>query len=152
MKKVKSIIVLIIMVLVMSSLQAQKRDQPFDVEKHHKEQADFFAKELSLTDTEKAAFVPLMQDYIHARFELNKEVRDAARELMKQQTKTEADYQKVIDMGLEAKIKEAELQKEYFKKFGKVLPAEKIFKYNRAERKFMQRALNNHTRREKKEF
>lgn len=145
----KSFIILITVALSVLSMHAQRNDQPFDVEKHHREQADYFAKELGLTDAEKKAFTPLMQEYIHARFSLNRDVRNAARELMKKETRTSAEYQKVIDLGLDAKIKEAELQKEYFKKFGKVLPAEKLFKYNRAERKFMQRAVKHHHRRDK---
>ena len=65
--------------------------------------------------------------------------------------RTDADYQKVIDLGLEAKIKEAALQKEYYQKFGKVLSAEKVLKYHRAEKKFMQRAVRHHKREKAKE-
>lgn len=145
MKRISIIIVLVMTMGTITAFAQQKQhNHNFDVEKHHQEQADYYAKELNLTDEERKAFIPLMEEYIHARFELNREVRVAGRELMKKETKTSADYQKVIDLGLDARIKEATLQKEYYQKFGKVLPAEKVLKYHRAEKKFMQRAVRHH--------
>lgn len=145
MKKISIIIVLAMTMGAVATFAQQKEHRhTFDVEKHHQEQADYYAKELNLTDEERKAFIPLMEEYIHARFELNREVRVAGRELMKKETKTSADYQKVIDLGLDVRIKEATLQKEYYQKFGKVLPAEKVLKYHRAEKKFMQRAVRHH--------
>ena len=144
--KAKIIIAIIASVLISMSLNAQKNDRKFDVEKHRKEQADFFTKELGLTEKEQKEFIPLMHEYVGARFELNREVRNAGRELRKKQNRESKDYQKVIDLMLDQKIKEAQLQKEYFKKFGTVLPAEKVFRYQAAEMKFMERVVKDHKR------
>lgn len=153
MKKISIIALFAMLWVSVVSVNAQRGEHrhSFDVEKHHQEQADFFVKELGLTEAEKEAFIPLMQDYVHARFALNKEVRQAGRDLRMKDERTDADYQKVIDLGLEAKIKEAALQKEYYQKFGKVLSAEKVLKYHRAEKKFMQRAVRHHKREKAKE-
>lgn len=142
----KSFILLITILLTTVSIQAQRCRHSFDVEKHHMDQADYFAQELNLTDAEKKAFIPVMQEYVQARFDLNREVRNATRDLMRKRNRTSADYQRVIDLTLDAKIQEAELQKEYFKKMGKILPAEKLFKYNATERKFMQDTVTHHRR------
>lgn len=144
--RLKSFIILAVFLLSVVSIQAQRCRHSFDVNKHRMEQTDYFAEELNLTEDEKKAFIPLMQEYIKARFELNREVRNATRELMRNSNRSASDYQKVIDLTLDSKIKEAELQKEYFKKMGKVLPAEKIFKYNEIERKFMQQTVSHHRR------
>lgn len=136
------------------SLSAQKNDRGhkhrhFDVEKHHQERADFITKELNLTEAEKKAFIPLMEEYIHARFELNREMRNAIRELRKKEVKTADDYQMLIDKDLELKQKEVELQKKYYAKFREVLSAEKVFKYGFAEKKFTQNVVKNFHKQQK---
>lgn len=148
--KEKTIIAVILSFLFLLPLSAQKREGGFDVEKHRKEQADFFTKELNLTAKEQKEFIPLMQEYLKARYELNREVRNAGRDLKRKGTNTtSADYQRAIDLMLDQKIKEAKLQKEYFKKFGTVLPAKKVFKYQAAEIRFMERAVKDHQKEER---
>ena len=50
---------------------------------------------------------------------------------------TDADYNKVIDECLDVEIKEAQLEKEYFERFKKILSPEKVYKYRNAEYKFV---------------
>lgn len=144
--KVKNIFLFILLSAFSLLLSAQedregRGRQHFDVKKHQQERADFIVKELKLTEAEKKAFIPLMEEYIYARFALNKEMRDATRELKKKTEKSSSDYQVLIDKELEMRFKEVELQKEYYKKFGKVISPEKVFKYSFAERMFTQRAV-----------
>lgn len=140
---------ILLTVLVFPSMSQKQQGQrpPFDVEKHHKERADFFIKELNLTAEEQKGFVPLLHDYFHDRYVLSKEVRDAGRQLRRNKARTDKDCQKVIDMVVDTKIKEANLQKEYYTKFRKVLPAEKVLRYHAAEMKFMQTAVKDHRQR-----
>lgn len=144
--KTKVIFIIITSFLFSLSINAQRSERKFDVEKHKQEQAKFFIKELDLTEKEQKEFIPLMQEFIYKRFELNREVRNAGRELRKNKNKASADYQKLIDLMLDTKIEEAQLQKEYYKKFGKVLPADKVLKYHSAEMKFMETMVKKHRR------
>ncbi len=49
---------------------------------------------------------------------------------------TEADYLQAIDECIGVGMKEAELEKEYYERFKKILSAEKLYKYRNAEYKF----------------
>lgn len=150
-KKIQCLFLFLVLSLSLFAQRGQHehRRPSFDVEKHHKERADFISKELNLTEAERTAFIPLMNEYIHARFALNKEMRDAIRDIMQKTTKTSSDYQLLIDKELEMNMKEVELQKMYYKKFGEVLSAEKVFKYGYAEKKFTKRAVNMYHRDQK---
>lgn len=99
---------------------------------------------MDLTPKEQADFLPLMQEYMTARFEASREARNAARALRRKENKTSADYQKVIDQILTQKEKETSLQKEYYKKFEQVLSPEKVLKYHDSEVKFMRDVVVNH--------
>lgn len=141
----KFILTLILSMLISLTAVAQRHHgRKFNAEQHRQERADFFIKEMNLTAKEQADFIPLMQEYINARFEANREARNAARELRRKANKTSADYQKVIDQMLAQKEKEVNLQKEYYKKFGQVLPPEKVLKYHSSEMKFMGEVVRNH--------
>lgn len=69
-------------------------------------------------------------------YEAGRECRKFSREVRMKDHPTEADYNRVIDECLEVKIKEAELEKEYYEKFRKILSPEKLYKYRDAEFKF----------------
>lgn len=151
--KIKSILLLISILFLSISVEAQMGSEKgrrhrggFDVEKHHQERAKFISKELNLTEEEKKAFIPVMEEFIHARFTLNRELRRAARELDRKENKTNEDYQKVIDMGLDVRAKEVELQKKYYLIFKEILSPEKIYKYHAAEKDFMHRTIQRHHR------
>ena len=45
-------------------------------------------------------------------------------------------YKDVLDICLESRIKEAEIEKEYYTKFQTILSPQKIYKYRCAEMKF----------------
>lgn len=149
--KAKNILLLLFVLLLSLSASAQKGGrgkgrQNFDVEKHHQDRANYITKELNLTEKEKEAFIPLMEEYLHARFSLNKNYRNQMRLLMKKANKSESDYQEAINAEIEMKEKEIELQKEYYKKFTEVIPAEKIFKYGFAEKRFVQKTVRHYHR------
>lgn len=49
---------------------------------------------------------------------------------------TDADYAKAVNSNLDTKIQEAQLEKEYYEKFRKILSPEKLYKYQMAESQF----------------
>jgi Spy/CpxP family protein refolding chaperone len=102
---------------------------------------------MGLTQTESQAFWPLCNELQEKKFELNRSMRGELRAIYKDlkagKTVSEADYDKVINLNFETKIKEAELEKTYYEKFRKILPADKVFKYQRAEQKFARKMFGN---------
>lgn len=144
--KIKNILLVIAFSIGLVSLNAQKssEERGFDVAQFKEKQAEFLKQELSLTDAEAKAFIPLVNEFTDKKFELNRAARTEARALRQSGSKSEADYNKALENYLNTREQEVKLEKEYYQKFKNVLPAEKVFKYQRAEKKFMQRAVENY--------
>ncbi|MFV0467851.1 MAG: hypothetical protein ACK5MK_02865 [Dysgonomonas sp.] len=126
-------------------LNVQGQDnKKFDIERFKKERIDFLIKEIGLTNQESKVFIPLCDELMSKKFELNREIRRKGREVRQKGARaTAADYESLNDQTMDNKIKEAQLDKEYYQKFKTVLSPEKIYKYQRAESKFMRRTVNN---------
>jgi len=149
--------VLIAIIICMSCLRFSAFAQQSDdkrkegFEKMKADRMEFVSKTMNLTDDEKKAFWPLCDEYQMKKFELNKPLREEIRNIMKakeqNQTVSDADYKKVIDLSIQTKIKENQLEQEYMEKFLKVIPAEKVFLYQRAEQQFGKNMMNNRDRR-----
>lgn len=108
-------------------------------EKFQKERIDYISKEMNLTEEEGSVFWPLCDELQMKKFELNKPLRNEMMKLRKGKENkiiSDADYKKLIELGSDIRIKEAQLEKEYFSKFVEVIPAEKVFIYQKAERDF----------------
>jgi hypothetical protein len=103
----------------------------------------FITEKLKLTPKEAEAFWPLANELQEKKYELNKPLREERQEQRASQTAlTEADYLKIIDANADIRIQEARLNKEYLEKFKKILSAEKIFKYQKAEEDFMRQMFS----------
>ena len=152
--KQNTFILFIFLCLCVTTASAQERHKHsnFDIETFKKEKADFVIKEAGLTQKEADQYIPLMNELSEKRFELNRQVRMESRKLKENQTKTDSDYDNVINIGLDSGIKEAQLNKEYYSKYKKILSSEKIYKSRKAEEKFMQETIskNRKNRQQKK--
>ena len=100
-------------------------------------QNDFIAKELGLSDKQRADFMPL---YNKMREEMAKESREARNVAKKVKEKgeaaTEADYESATDAYLNFRAREAEIEKSYYRKFGHILSKRQLYRLNNVERKF----------------
>ncbi|NDW09167.1 hypothetical protein [Dysgonomonas sp. 520] len=138
-----AIIILTLTVFFGVNAQQQQRRGKFDVEKFKKERIDFLVKEIGLTDQESKAFIPLCDELLTKKFEINREARRKNRELrQKGANATNVDYEMYNELQVDCKIKEAELDKEYYKKMKTILSAEKIHKYQMAEKQFVKKIVN----------
>lgn len=141
----KNIILLLLLSVSLIGANAQtKEGSSFDVEGFKKKRAEFFIKELDLSPAQAKTFIPLLNELMEKKYQLNREVRHNHRALNQKATKTDADYHKSIDLAIDNRIKEAQLQKEYMQKMKAVLPADKLYKYHHVEMKFMEQALKQH--------
>lgn len=120
------------------SAQAQegKQHRHFDKEAFLAKKNAFITAEMGLTPEEAAAFIPLCNELQEKLFEAGRECRKWSKEVRHNQNATDADYLRVIDECVSVNMKQAELEKEYFEKFKKVLSPRKLCKYKHAESKF----------------
>lgn len=126
---------------------ANQHQKKFDKERFIKDRADFYIKELKLTNEEAKNFIPMLNEFMEKKFEINRDARRARIKI--KESKTDATYKAASDAFLDAKIKEAELQKEYYQKFEKVLPIQKVFRLSKVETNFMQKIIQEHRRNHK---
>ena len=109
----------------------------FDRETFEAKRNAYIVAEVGLTPEEAAEFIPLCNELNQKKFEIGRECRMLSKKIRQKEKPTEAEYVELIDKSLEVEIEEAELKKEYFEKFKKILSPEKIYKYREAEYKFV---------------
>lgn len=114
----------------------KQKGKHFDKEAFLAKRNAYITAEVGLTPEEAEQFIPLCNELRQKMFEVGRECRKFSKQVRKQEKVTEADYTKLIDDCLEVRIKEAQLEKEYYEKFKKILSSEKLYKYREAEIKF----------------
>lgn len=126
--------------------KASDADRAKWMQEMQQHQNDFIAKELSLTDKQKADFIPLYNKMRSEVFEASKDAREEAREVKaKGDAATDADYERATKAYLDFRTREAEIIHTYYKKFSHMLSKKQLFKLDSAERKF-DRKLMQYTR------
>ena len=120
-----------------ATAQEKKEQRHFDREAFEARRNAFITAEVGLTPEEAAQFIPLCNELRQKKFEVGRECRKLSKEIRHKENPTDADYNKVIDECLDVEIKEAQLEKEYFERFKKILSPEKVYKYRNAEYKFV---------------
>ena len=148
MQKIFFITFAAVLILISSEAQAQegKGDKkPFNREAFEARRNAFITAEVGLTPEEAERFIPLCDELRRKKFELGKACRKLTKELLQKENPSDADYNRAIDECLDADIREAELEKEYFEKFREILSPEKIFKYRNAEAKFVRNFMRGGT-------
>jgi hypothetical protein len=144
MKKL-NIFLIIISVLFSFSMQllAQNGGRRFDRDDFFSKRNAYIAAAIELTTEEAAVFFPMDNDLIHKKFELGRECRKIERELREKKDKTDDECNKLLRCKEDVKEKSSKLDREYQEKFKKVLSAEKMLKYERADRDFFESYFRN---------
>lgn len=155
MKRISLSLILLLTALSWSSIamaqgdnsKERNRQQWFSEMRRYK--ADFIAKELDLTEEQKAKFVPLYEEMDAKTAQVGDEARKMEQDINKKgENVTETAYEKTAEALFEAKGKEAAIEMEYFNKFKTILTKKQLFKLKSAERKFT-RKLMDHQRNQK---
>jgi hypothetical protein len=132
------------MTLILLEGYAQdKRGVPFDKEMFLVRRNAFITAELSLTSQEAGSFLPLLEELQEKKYEAGHKCRKLSKEIKQKKNPSNADYLNTIDECLGVGIKEAELEKEYYEKFKKVLSPEKLYKYKEVEYRFAREFVKN---------
>ena len=136
--KIRYFITLVACLFCISTF-AQKKDPSNETEFRAKKQA-YMAKKAGLTQEESDKFFPLYFEFQDKKKEINKVTWKAAKKGVKPET-TEAEYEEIIDDFFDKQEIIVKLEKEYIKKYQKVLSAKKIYMIYWAEIKFSRNML-----------
>lgn len=137
--------VILILTTSMQSFAQDNRKGPeggrrFSLEELQARQKAFITEHAHLTSEEAAAFFPLFFELQKKVWETNKEARQKVG-MKRGEECTEEQYTIMINEFADAKIKIAELEKEYIDKYLKVLSAKKVLWIQHAEDKFQKEML-----------
>ena len=127
----------IIMILgfSISAAQAQKPKQGGVLnEKIKALQVAVFTEELNLTAKEAQKFWPLYNEYEKKILALNKKLRASGKKDF--DSMSDKEVEKLIESRFSLQEQKLKIEKEYYKKFKKVLSVKKVAKIPLAERKF----------------
>lgn len=116
--------------------QGGKEHKHFDREAFQAKRNAFITAEVGLTPEEAASFIPLYNELRQKMFDVGRGCRKFSKEMRSKENPTEADYTRAVNECLEVNIKEAQLEKEYYEMFRKILSPEKLYRYRNAEFKF----------------
>ena len=93
----------------------------------------FITERVNFTPEEAQAFWPLYNELRLKKAELNKKIRN---KIEPNQNSNSTDYKKLNEEKIDAELKKALLEKEYYLKYKQILSEEKIYKLYKAEREF----------------
>lgn len=132
-----------ILMLPLVIAQAQKPEgfnrRQFSPEQFVKDMTEFITKEAGLSPMEAQAFFPIyfeMQDLQRKNNEARMQLAWTINE-----HSTEADYERVLEKMNELELKDKQLEKDYLKKFHKILSYKKLYKVKMAAYRYNMVAL-----------
>jgi hypothetical protein len=138
MNRIIYIIFVVLTITLFGSLQAQKKaPHHFDKKAFVSTRNAYIIAEVGLSPDEAAVFIPLSNELLDKKYEIDRSCRKYFREIKKKRTPTEAEYAEAVDCYLRSQIEIADLEKDYYNKFKKILSPEKVYKFRRAEIKFI---------------
>ena len=113
-----------------------------EIFKAHKR--SFLQERAELTDKEAAEFFPIYEELQTKMFHVQDEASRAIKRILREkEPASEEEYRAVVEKKIESEMQEAILQKEYFGRFLKILPAKKIVEIFDAEARFSQELMRN---------
>ena len=155
MGKVKFFIISLTVLLMVLSMQSiaygrnHKRFQDggrFDKDVFFAKRNTFITEKVALTAEEAAVFIPLENELLNKKFDIGRECRKIERELHNKKNKTDDECNKLLKCREEEKEKRDKLDKDYLEKFKKILTAEQILNYQRADRDFFENYFRGNNR------
>ncbi len=119
-----------------SEKKEQQRAPQFSPEEFRARQQEFLTEKSGLTKDEAEKFFPIYFELQQKKNEINANARQTVNNSRENGHLTDEDYTKLIDNLADAKVKTAELEKQYLEKFKKIVPAGKLLRIQIAETQF----------------
>ena len=139
----KQLLFLLILIIgTGSQLQAQckKPHNCLSPEEFRAKQQAYIMEKADLNKDEAAKFFPVYYELQDKKKKINDRVWNCIKQGKNPDT-TEKQYEELIEQILDGRIEADELEKNYYQKFKKILPASKLFKVQHAEIKFHREVL-----------
>jgi hypothetical protein len=115
-----------------------------NVDDMHARKWDFIMEKISLNTDQVSKVKPIFLEYEKADWMLMEENHKTFKKLQyNKETNKKVNYEEVNDQYVEMEMRKSVLLKNYYAKLKKVLPAETIHGYFRAERSFRRDLLKN---------
>lgn len=148
----KASICIVAILLAAGSIHAQDKSNPrLSKEEFREKQQTFITQRAELTPEEARKFFPLFYELQDKKKLLNDSVRWNIRQIKRMKAVPAAQYEKALDQMYDTRIRAAQMDKEYYLKFKSVLPAQKIYKVQRAEMCFKRDIVKEKMEKEKKD-
>ena len=122
--------------LVLNAQSKSRLHKPFNKEEYIASKNAFIIAEVELTSEEAAVFIPLCNELHDKKFELDRSCKKFIKKIKGKKDITVSEYSQAVECRLDAQIKIANLEKEYYDKFKTILSPKKLYKYQFAEMKF----------------
>ncbi len=106
----------------------------------------YFAKELGLTKEQQDKFFPLYEEMEQQTHRIEEESRIMEKRVSEAEDATALEYEKATEALYDAKVKEADLEREYMVKFKEILDSKQLFELKAVERKFTREMMRQHHR------
>lgn len=135
----KYLLLLLLAFLAIPAAIAQDKDKAKMREELQQFKIDFLAKEMNLTDKEKAEFSPLYKEYDEQRRRAGSEAWKFERELKKKKDASEADYKRLSELQQKAREKDNEIVKKFDSRLESFLTAKQIYQMHQGEEKFFEK-------------
>ncbi len=135
----KYLLLLLLAILSVPSILAQSQDKTKMKEELQQFKIDFLAKEMQLSEKEKAEFVPLYKEYDEQRRKAGAEAWKYERELKKKKDASDADYKRLSELQQAAREKDNEIVKKFDARLETILSAKQIYIMHQAEGKFFEK-------------
>lgn len=123
---------ILILIMIFSSLSAFSQRQgpghagdPKAREKIRAAHAAYITERIRLTPSEAEKFWPVYREFHDKRSELRQQMRDERR--------SEKDQKELLELDLEIKQRELDLERKYTERLQTIIPAEKLIKLRQAE-------------------
>ena len=136
-------ILVALFIITATALTANAQERPaepgrrkkFSHEQFQAKQREYITEKAQLTAEEADAFFPLFFELQKEKFRIEREARS---KVIKErgQKLTDEECKSLLEHTADAKIKTAELEKEYITKYLNVIPAKKMLDIQRAENSF----------------
>lgn len=106
----------------------------------------YFTRELDLSRDQQNAFYPLYEEMEDKIIQVNDEARTMEKRVADLENATDLEYLKSTEATYDAKLREAEIEKEYMEKFKTILTPKQLFKLKAVERQFSRELMKQHHR------
>jgi hypothetical protein len=138
MKLIQKTSLIIVLLFFMVPLQAQRIGYKEITEKR----IEFIAPRLALTARESEKFWPLYREFYDQREQISQKTKQKNNQIDNKQPMTDEEFLNAIYFLIDSKIDQANLMKDFTKKYLEILRPEKVFRLFQLEDEFNRGLLN----------